>query len=146
MVEENYFTLIANTYYCLISWIKGIRGLGIIILTLGFPINPFLKSADKYSKVEAQLQLLLQLPSSTQPYWVAELAFCRILKKMAICRISRVIPPPQASCPPPFVPPLRGGTIPPPIKNLQGKPWGSRLSLIMLTQGGVSKIKENLRM
>ena len=37
MVEENYFTLIASTYYCLISWIKGIRGLGIIIVTLGCP-------------------------------------------------------------------------------------------------------------
>ena len=37
MVKENYFTLIASTYYCLIIWIEGIRGLGIIISTLGFP-------------------------------------------------------------------------------------------------------------
>ena len=39
MVEEKYFTLIASTYYCLILWIKGIRGLGIIISTLGFPFQ-----------------------------------------------------------------------------------------------------------
>ena len=34
-------------------------------------------------------------------------------------------PPPYASCPPLLSPYLRGGPIPPSIKNLKGKPWGS---------------------
>ena len=33
------------------------------------------------------------------------------------------IPPPLDSRPPPRGPPLRGGTIPPPIEKLKMKPW-----------------------